>query len=234
MSDFIIRTLVYSVLPVVLALAYLAIDPSSRTRERRLEVFLLLIFGLSVGTNGLGGFVGHVFASDMVAESIGWPKDSPFQQEMGFANLAVGLLGLVAMTRRDGFREATAIAITTISVGATIVHLMDILETGNLAPGNTIQNLNNLLRPGLVVVFLYLARRAEREESAESHNLIEFEGWRIPRLNLAVAMSIGIGTFFGLGLWLGWPELGALLGVLAGGLLGAIMAALENRRSVNR
>ena len=31
---------------------------------------------------------------------------NPFQLEVGFANLAVGILGIVAMGRRDGFREA--------------------------------------------------------------------------------------------------------------------------------
>jgi Family of unknown function (DUF6790) len=37
-----------------------------------------------------------------VAESIGWPAGNPFQLEVGVANLAVGILGIVAMGRRDG------------------------------------------------------------------------------------------------------------------------------------
>ncbi|MGH2774184.1 MAG: DUF6790 family protein [Actinomycetota bacterium] len=61
--------------------------------------------------SGLSGFFGHVFTPDAVAESIDWPKGSPFQQEIGFANLALGVLGLIAAGRRDGFREATVIAV---------------------------------------------------------------------------------------------------------------------------
>ena len=34
------------------------------------------------------------------------------------------------MGRRDGFREATVIAVTVFGVGATIVHVSDIIQTG--------------------------------------------------------------------------------------------------------
>jgi hypothetical protein len=94
-----------------------------------------------------------------VAESIGWPTGNPFQLEVGFANLAVGILGIVAMGRRDGFREATVIAVAVFGVGATIVHARDIIETGNLAPGNTLQNVGNLLKPALLIGFLVASRR---------------------------------------------------------------------------
>jgi hypothetical protein len=101
-----IRVFTFSVLPVVIAAGHLGLDRSSRTRERRLEIFLLYLFGVGVAGSGIGGFFGHVFISDPVAESIGWPTGNPFQLEVGVANLAVGILGIVAMSRRDGFREA--------------------------------------------------------------------------------------------------------------------------------
>jgi hypothetical protein len=100
-----------------------------------LEIFLLYLFGVGVAGSGIGGFFGHFFISDSVAESIGWPTGNPFQLEVGFANLAVGILGIVAMGRRDGFREATVVAVTVFGVGATVVHVMDVIESGNLAPG---------------------------------------------------------------------------------------------------
>ena len=118
---------------------HLGLDRTSRSRERRLEIFLLYLFGVGVAGSGLGGFFGHFFISDSVEESIDWPIGNPFQLEVGFANLAVGILGIVATGRRDGFREATVIAVTVFGVGATVVHVMDVVESGNLAPGNTIQ-----------------------------------------------------------------------------------------------
>jgi hypothetical protein len=57
------------------------------------------------------------------------------------------VLGFVSAVRRDGFREATVIAVTIVGVGATVVHVMDMIQEGNLAPGNSIQNIGNLLKP---------------------------------------------------------------------------------------
>ena len=105
MDSVAIRVFIFSILPVIIAAGHLGLDKSSRPRERRLEIFLLYLFGIGVAGSGIGGFFGHFFISDSVAESIGWPTGNPFQLEVGFANLAVGILGIVAMGRRDGFRE---------------------------------------------------------------------------------------------------------------------------------
>ena len=149
-----LRIFIYSLLPLLMAVGHVALDKTSSSRERRLEIFLLYLFGVGVAGSGIGGFFGHFFLSETVAESIGWPTGNPFQYEVGFANLALGVLGIVAMGRRDGFREATVIAVTVFGLGATIVHVRDIIETGNLAPGNTIQNIGNLLKPALLIGFL--------------------------------------------------------------------------------
>jgi hypothetical protein len=117
MDSVAIRVFAFSILPVIIAAGHLALDSSSRARERRLELFLLYLFGVGVAGSGIGGFFGHFFLSDSVAESIGWPTGNPFQLEVGVANLAVGILGVVAMGRRDGFREATVIAATVFGVG---------------------------------------------------------------------------------------------------------------------
>jgi hypothetical protein len=63
-------------------------------------------------------------------------------------------------TCRDGFREATVIAVAIVGVGATVVHVIDILQGGNLAPGNSIQNVANLLRPALLIPMLIVSRRS--------------------------------------------------------------------------
>ena len=36
-----------------------------------------------------------------VAESIGWPSGNPFQAEVGFANLAIGIVGFACFWRYD-------------------------------------------------------------------------------------------------------------------------------------
>ena len=110
--------------------------------------------------SGISNFFAHFFLSDMVAEFIGWKAGSPFQLEVAFANLAIGVMGIVAVSRRDGFREATVLAVTIFALGATVVHIMDIAATDNLAPGNSLQIVINLVRPALLIWALRADRRA--------------------------------------------------------------------------
>ena len=143
MTIFALRIFMFTILPLLFAGAQIWLDKSTNSRDRRLEVVLIYLFALSVAGSGIGNFFAHFFLSDLVAESIGWPAGSPFQLEVAFANLAMGLMGILAVSRRDGAREATVIAVTVFSLGATVVHLMDIAATGNLAPGN-----ETVLQPG--------------------------------------------------------------------------------------
>jgi 4-amino-4-deoxy-L-arabinose transferase-like glycosyltransferase len=219
-----IRVFSFSILPGIIAAGHLGLDSSSRPRERRLEIFLLYLFGVGVAGSGIGGFFGHVFLSDQVGESIGWPTGNPFQLEVGVANLALGILGIVAMGRRDGFREATVITATVLGVGATVVHGMDVIETGNLAPGNTIQNISNLLRPALLIAFLAASRRAERSPDSETQTP-GFEQWREPRIRAAGMMTGTVAAGFGAGFAIDLPLIGTLVGTLVGAGLAAFVLA---------
>jgi hypothetical protein len=208
-----VRIFAFSVLPVLLAALHVRLDPSAKDRLRRVEVFLIYLFMLGVGASGLSGFFGHVFTPDVVAESIDWPKGSPFQQEMGFANLALGVLGLVAAARRDGFREATVLAVAIVGVGATLVHIIDIVQEGNLAAGNSIQNVANLLKPALLIPMLVVSRRCESRMAPGP----SFDRWRMAVVGTAGIVTAVVGTGFGVGFSL---EL-----VLPATLVAAVLAA---------
>jgi hypothetical protein len=213
MTIFLIRVTIFTILPLVLAGVVLLVDKSASTRERRIEVFMIFLFALGVAGSGIGGFFGHLFLSNQVAESVGWPTGSPFQLEMGFANLILGVLGIIAVGRRDGFREATVIAVTILGFGATVVHIIDILETGNLAPGNTIQNFANLVRPTLLIGFLIAARRAELKPDSETGKT-EFDHWRHP-LGLAAGIATAVvATGFGLGFAIGQSTLLTMIAII--------------------
>lgn len=215
MSIVALRVFIYSVLPVLAATIHIALDKSCRSRLRTLEIFLLYLFGVGVAGSGIGGFFGHFFISDVVAQSIGWPKGNPFQLEVGFANLALGVLGIVAMGRRDSFREATVIAVSVFGLGATIVHAIDIIETGNLAPGNTLQNVSNLLKPALLIGFLVALRRTERSPGSETTKPT-FEAWRAPRVRAVGLMTASVATGFGVGFGIGQPMISTFLGIVVG------------------
>ena len=195
MEVFLTRTFLFTVLPVVLGAGVALFDPSARGRVRQAEAMLIPLFIIGVAGSGIGGFIAHVFISDEIADSIDWDAGSPFQLEVGFANLAIGLLGAIAAERRDGFREATVVAATVFAVGATFVHVRDILDTGNLAAGNTIQNVPNLLRPALLIVFLRQSRRAGLPSGDER----AFDAWRAPILRASVVGVIIVSTAFTVG-----------------------------------
>ena len=223
------RIFAYSILPLLLATGHMLLDKQARTPARRIELFMIYLFAISVGANGLGGAFGHLFLSDQVAEGIGWAAGSPFQLEMGYANLLIGVLGFGAIGRRDGFRAATIIATTILGVGATIVHLQDILATGNLAPGNTIQNISNLLDPILLIGLTWLAARITDPDS-ESH---AFLNWQNRQQPIALWAAAGVGTGYGAGFFAGgvflWTLVGALAGVGIGIIFSRRMAQGQNK-----
>jgi hypothetical protein len=109
--------------------------------------------------------------------------------EVGFASLAIGLLGAVAAERRDGFREATVAAALVFGVGAALAH---IAARGSLAPANLLMDICNLIRPALLIWFLVVLRRAERAEP----QTIVLRSWMIPvRRGSVVAVGIAATAF---------------------------------------
>lgn len=229
-----VRIFTYSLLPLLLAAGHIALDRQSRSPARRIELAIMYLLAISVGANGLSGFFGHLFLSDMIAEAVGWPSGSPFQLEMGFANLLVGVLGLMAISRRDGLRTAAILATTIIGVGATSVHLWDIAATGNLAPGNTIQNLGNLLDPALLIALTWLARRTT-DPDAESPAFLR---WQLRQQPIAGMAAAGAGTGFGIGFAAGalllWVVVGTLAGVGAGIVLSRRAARAQGELAAER
>ena len=231
---FFVRIFAYSILPLLLAAGHSLLDRQARTPARRIELFVIYLLAISVGANGLSGAFGHLFLSDLIAEGVGWPTGSPFQLEMGFANLLVGVLGLMAIGRRDGFRTAAILATTILGLGATAVHLWDIAAAGNLAPGNTIQNVGNLLDPVLLISLAWLASRTA-DPDAESPAFLR---WQMRQQPVAGMAAAGVGTGFGIGFAAGglllWTIIGALVGVSIGILLSNRTAQRQDPLVVER
>lgn len=116
-----------------------------------------------VGLMGLWGALGHIVFPAQSAAAIGWAT-SPFQTEVGLANLGMGLAGVIAAFWRDwGFRAAVAVMMAGFLGGAGINHIIEIGKTGNLAAGNAGPILyTDLLTPLLLVILLALTYRSDR------------------------------------------------------------------------
>ena len=123
----------------------------------------LLLFPL--GLQGLWAFIGHVFFAEQAAASIGW-ANTPFQYEVGVANLGLGLAAIYAAFKGFEARLAVAIVGACFLIGAGIIHIVDIAGQGNLAPGNAGPILvTDFLTPLAILVLLAFASEKWRPKS---------------------------------------------------------------------
>lgn len=121
------------------------------------ETFLFYFLVINVGGAGVFSFTGHFFRSDKVAGYIGWPAGNPFQKEVAFANLALGVLGFMCIWIRGHFWTATVVSASVFLLGAAIVHIIEIKREGNLNPGNAGPILFSDVGKPLVLVGLLIA-----------------------------------------------------------------------------
>ena len=148
-------------------------------RARRSEAVLMYVLGVT-GAIGMFNVVIHTVFADDVAASIGWPAGNPFQTEVGFANLAIGILGFACFWRYDFWLPAI-VAKSVFAWGAGLTHVLDIDRTGNLASNNAGPILAwDFLLP-VVAISLYILARAARERTATSPALYWSARWRLDR-----------------------------------------------------
>lgn len=155
-------TLTFFAAGVVVAIVVIAVTRPGRhgVLATFLNWFLLFAVGVTYAFNG----VMHVFFGGMSAASIGW-ADSPFQTEVGFASLGVGIVGIMASPRRMpwSLKFAALIGPACFLWGAAGTHIVDIVETGNLAPNNAGVILYTDLLTPLLGFILWWAAYATRD-----------------------------------------------------------------------
>lgn len=133
-----------------------------------MDRLLRYLFIFPLGVQGLWAFIGHVFFADRAAAAIGW-EPSPFQFEVGYANLGLGLASLYAAYTGFYARVAVAIAASCFLVGAGIGHVHDIVNYGNLTSGNAGPILvTDFLTPMAVLALLLVAARRPRPKSPDT------------------------------------------------------------------
>ena len=176
------RLALFTALPVLLGAAIAWFDRSAKGPVRRAEAFLIPLFLVGVGGSGLSAFISRVFVSG---------PGGPYQVEIGFAYLALGILGAVSAERRDGFRVATVTAATVMAVGAICAHLVDAVAFGGVTPG-LVGSVAGLVTPVLLIWFLRALRRAEAGETPT----IVLKSWMIPvRRGSVVAVAVAALAF---------------------------------------
>lgn len=90
---------------------------------------------LALGATSLYAFAMHVFWPETAAATIGW-QTSPFQFEVGIADLAFGILAIFAFAASYGFRLANAIGNLFWLWGDAAGHVIQMYTNNNFAVGN--------------------------------------------------------------------------------------------------
>ncbi len=124
-------------LALLTATLHLAISPKRRSSSVSIAAtYLLHIFFIYVGIMGIFTAWAHVFQPVRTSASIGWAT-SPYEYEVGMADLTVGVLGVLCAWFRGNFWLATAIANAVWLLGDAVGHLREMTLRGNHASNNS-------------------------------------------------------------------------------------------------
>ncbi len=121
-------------------------------------VLLRFVLGIGAGAGGLFAASGHLAVGDDTARDMGWPVGTPWQKEVGMADLALGVASVVAAFSRSP--SAWTIAVIVISlflVGDALVHIPDLRHGGKEATLAAKSVPGDLFLPAVLIVLRILA-----------------------------------------------------------------------------
>jgi hypothetical protein len=137
-----------------------------RGAPSKADHYLRWILLLSIGVDSLWAGLYHVFAPETAAAFIGW-QVSPFQFEIGVADIALGVTAVVSFWRSLDFRAAVVVYASIFFAGVVYGHIHDAFVAGNFAPGNVgVMLMLSILRPILLVGLLWAAMRDRQQGGA--------------------------------------------------------------------
>jgi hypothetical protein len=146
-------------LPALLLVVALAAATAQRGRGSAAERFLSWILLLPIGVTGLWAGAFHVFLPATAAALIGW-EVSPFQFEVGMADLAIGMTACISFWRDLNFKAGAISAAAIFLLGDAIGHIKQMLIAGNFAPGNAgVPFYMDIVCPLLALILLGVAKR---------------------------------------------------------------------------
>ncbi|MCD2183542.1 DUF6790 family protein [Rhizobium sp. GN54] len=153
--------LILTNMPTILFVAALAIATLRRDGPpaRRYLSWLLL---LSVGAEMIWGGFFHVFLPQVAAAQIGW-QVSPFQFEIGVADLSIGVVAVLSFWRNLSFKAAVVLYLVLFNIGVAIGHIREAVVNANFSPDNF--GLLLLLTIVKVPLLAWLLWKAYREET---------------------------------------------------------------------
>lgn len=132
LSNFTLTFLVIGIIFSIISILCNLRKISGKIIAEALFAYFLLF---SIGFSFIYNFVCHTFFAQEAAAFIGW-ANSPFQYEVGYASLGIGIAGLIAFKGCIGFRTATIIIPAFFLWGAAGGHIYQMITIHDYSPGN--------------------------------------------------------------------------------------------------
>ena len=160
--------LFFTAIALIGAAIHLHRDDQPRSSARTVEVLLIWWMVVGVGIGSIFGAMFHLFDGPDTAREIGYTNgDGGFQTEVGFADLAIGVLGVLTYRFRDGFLLAAVIAVSICYLGDAYGHIHQAAIHDNHDPYNTGLVLwADFIQP-LVAIGLYALLQRARHAGAK-------------------------------------------------------------------
>ena len=147
-------------LPALLFVAALVVAGLRSGHGSAANRFLSWILLLPIGVAGLWAGVSHVFFPEIAASHIGW-QVSPFQFEVGMADLAIGITACIAFWFDLNFKAATVSVASIFLLGDAVGHVREMMVAGNFAPGNAgVPFYMDIICPLLAIALVIMAKRS--------------------------------------------------------------------------
>lgn len=150
---------------IVVAL-FVAAARVAREKARRVPVNVADVYWqeqlfYSVGISFVYGGLIHAFFQQLASSDIGWTP-SPFEYELGFAEVGLGIVALLSRFRSFDMRLAVTIVFAVFSFAAAAQHIYFIVCCGNMHPGNAgiVLWVNDIALP---LFLAFLAWRSARD-----------------------------------------------------------------------
>jgi hypothetical protein len=138
------------------------------TRGRRREPLVQTIAHFTIGLSGwftiISGLFGHIIYADEVAAGIGWPLNSGFQMELGFASIGIGIVGFLGFWNRAVWLPFI-INKVAFGWGAGFTHILHAIQHNNFNPGNVgIILYWDFIFPTVLIILYILYRREQNTQ----------------------------------------------------------------------
>lgn len=107
-----------------------------------------------IGYAMVGAGISHIFFGRRISKTIGF-QQSPYELEVGFADLAMGAVALMAASYSPEFSLAVILISSIYRVGCGIGHIRSMVRERNFAVNNTLILVVNFVVPAFLLMAYY-------------------------------------------------------------------------------